>query len=147
MTHVPDAAPTPPSSPRSAPVEVLVCVTCRMKPAVPPLEPPPEDAPRAGALLLDALAARDWPEGVTLRPVECLSNCSAGCTVALRGAGRWTYVYGNLTPDQAATVAEGASLYRAAPDGLVPWRARPEHFRKNCIARIPPHDPAPEPSA
>ena len=36
-----------------------------------------------------------------------------------------------------------AARYRATPDGLVPWRARPETFRRNCIARIPPLD-APE---
>lgn len=137
----PDAAPADRPAPQPAPVELLVCTTCRSKPAVPPPEPPPEDAPRAGALLLGALAALGWPPGVTLRPVECLSNCSAGCTIALRGAGRWSYVYGNLTPEQAATVAEGAALYRAAPDGLVPWRERPEHFRKNCVARIPPMEP------
>ncbi|MGY6411968.1 MAG: DUF1636 family protein [Alkalilacustris sp.] len=115
-----------------APVELLVCVTCRRG------APADDAAPRAGALLLDALSAQDWPEGVILRPVECLSNCSAGCTIVLRGPGRWSYVYGNLAPDQAGTVAEGAGLYRAAPDGVVPWRTRPEHFRKNCIARIPP---------
>ncbi|MBK5927245.1 DUF1636 family protein [Rhodobaculum claviforme] len=113
-------------------MELLVCVTCRQG------APVDDAAPRAGAVLLDALSALDWPGDVTLRPVECLSNCSAGCTVVLRGAGRWSYVYGNLGPDQVATVAEGAALYRAAPDGVVPWRARPEHFRKNCIARIPP---------
>ncbi|MYH58038.1 MAG: metal-binding protein, partial [Boseongicola sp. SB0675_bin_26] len=29
--------------------------------------------------------------------------------------------------------------------GLVPWRERPEHFRKNCIARIPPIEPVEAP--
>lgn len=77
--------------------------------------------------------------GVQVIPVECLSNCSRGCTVALRAPGRWTYVYGNLDPAQhLPALAEGAAKYLAAPDGLVPWRERPEQFRKNCIARIPP---------
>jgi predicted metal-binding protein len=35
-------------------------------------------------------------------------------------------------------IRQGAALYRDAPAGLVPWRERPEHFRRNSIARIPP---------
>ena len=115
------------------PVELLVCMTCRQAGAAPVL-----DETREGARLHAALAAQDLPEGVTLRAVECLSNCTRGCSVALRGAGRWTYVYGNLSAADAEVVAEGAGRYRATEDGLVPWRERPEHFRRNCIARVPP---------
>ena len=111
-------------------VELLVCVTCRRDGADP-------EGPRPGRLLADALAGA-LPDGVTLRETECLSNCTRGCTVALRGPGRWTYIYGNLAPEQAAIVTDGAAKYHSAPDGLVPWRERPDHFRKNCIARIPP---------
>lgn len=117
------------------PVELLVCTTCR--------HGAPDDAPvvRDGAVLLDRLAGAPLPEGVTVRGVECLSNCTRGCTVALRGAGRWTYVYGNLDPhSHLPIVLEGAARYRDTGDGLVPWRERPGHFRKNCIARIPPLD-------
>lgn len=121
--------------PAPVPSELLVCVTCR---AVSDSPDTPE-APRAGARLFDALAAQNLPQGVTLRAVECLSNCNRGCTVALRGGNRWSYVYGNLDPaTQAGIIATGAALYHATADGLVPWRERPEHFRKNCIARIPP---------
>jgi predicted metal-binding protein len=112
-------------------VELLVCTTCRHG------DPQP-DTPRAGAVLYDTLCKAP-PEGVAVRAVECLSNCSRGCTIALRAAGRWTYVYGALDPAQHPdTIREGAQKYAAAPEGLVPWRERPEHFRKNCIARIPP---------
>jgi predicted metal-binding protein len=117
-------------------VEILVCTRCRQGQEI------PEDAERPGAALYRALSDT-CPESIRVTPVECLSNCSRGCTVALRGTGRWTYVYGGLDPATgAATVAEGALRYAATADGLVPWRERPEHFRKNCIARIPPLDPA-----
>ena len=35
-------------------------------------------------------------------------------------------------------IVAGAAAYAAAPDGIVPWRARPEIFRKQSLARIPP---------
>lgn len=142
------------------PIEILVCATCRGAPA--PAGAPddaPDDAPdagaiarvdgaatddadppRAGTVLLERLRAAGLPDGVRVRAVECLSNCSRGCTVALRGgAERWTYVYGDLDADtHVDTVLDGARRYRDAPRGLVPWRERSVHFRKHCIARVPP---------
>lgn len=118
----------------TAPVELMVCVKCLRG------EEAPENGQRPGQRLHDALAAREMPQGVTLTPVECLQNCSSGCSVALRGgADRWTYVYGNLhEASHPDLLIEGAALYQSTADGLIPWRARPEHFKRNCIARIPP---------
>ncbi len=116
-----------------APVELLVCMTCRRAGEA------PEDGERPGARLRAGLGAAGLPEGVRLTPVECLQNCDNGCTVALRGAGRWTYVYGNLHETRdVALLREGAAIYHGTPDGLIPWRQRPEHFKRNCIARVPP---------
>ena len=113
-------------------VELLVCTTCRRGP------PKEAEAPRPGAVLAGALASAA-PDGVRVVPVECFSNCDGGCTIALRGPGRWTYVYGNLDPEaDLAAVLEGAARYVGSADGRVPWRERPEHFRRNCVARIPP---------
>lgn len=118
------------------PVELLVCVKCRRETDV------PEGGTRPGEALHALLADKGMPTGVTLKAVECLSNCTSGCSVAVRGGpARWTYVYGNLLEtEHADTVLEGVTAYAATPDGLVPWRTRPEHFRKNCIARIPPQE-------
>jgi predicted metal-binding protein len=58
--------------------------------------------------------------------------------VALSGPGRWTYVVGDITPEMAPDVADGARRYAATADGVVPWRERPEIFRKGVIARVPP---------
>ncbi|MCC5963743.1 MAG: DUF1636 domain-containing protein [Rhodobacteraceae bacterium] len=117
--------------------DLLVCTTCRSAAPVNPLATPDPEL-RAGAELAAALL-QDPPEGLRIIPVECLSNCARGCTIALRKPGAWTYVYGNLTPEvHLPDIIEGARKYRDADAGLVPWRERPEHFRKNCIARIPP---------
>jgi predicted metal-binding protein len=117
----------------NAPTELLVCIKCRRGREV------PADARRPGRRLYDDLAARAVPRGVALRAVECLQNCDAGCTVALRGPGRWTYVYGNVDEaSQSDVLLDGAARYHASADGLVPWRERPEHFKRNCVARLPP---------
>jgi predicted metal-binding protein len=119
-----------------APVELLVCTTCKR--GQPVLEG--DDTP--GAKLFQALQDKGMPDGVNLRSVECLSNCPRGCSLVLRGGERWTYIYGNFNEnDHVDTIIDGATRYQATDDGLVPWRERPEHFRKNCISRIPPWRP------
>ena len=118
----------------NTPVELLVCTTCRRGQST------EVEGPRPGALLHAALTQQGVPDGVTLRAVECLSNCDHGCSLVLRGGdARWTYVYGNFdeTAD-AEMILDVAARYHATRDGLIPWRERPVHFRKNCIARIPP---------
>lgn len=114
--------------------ELLVCVKCRRGQEV------PESETRPGAALFAALQA-DPPQRVRVRPVECLQNCESGCTIALRGPGKWSYIYGNLhETSHIDIVREGAELYAATDDGLIAWRARPEHFKKNCVARLPAPD-------
>lgn len=114
-------------------VTLHVCTTCRMG------QPIPEDAPRPGALLLEALEAAGPPEGVRIVPVECLSACDHGCNIALSAPGRWSYVYCGINPNEhVEDVLAGVAAYAKAPDGLVPWRERPQIFRKQSLARIPP---------
>lgn len=117
----------------SAPAELLICVKCRRGQEI------PEDERRPGQRLYEEVTSAGPVDGLTVTPVECLQNCDSGCSVALRGGDRWTYVYGNFdeTAD-AALLLQGAALYQATDDGLIPWRQRPLHFRKNCVARIPP---------
>jgi predicted metal-binding protein len=111
---------------------LYVCMTCKAG------QPVPEGAVPPGAQLYGALTAGDAPDGVTIVPVECLSACSQGCSVALSKPGAWGYVYGRLSPENAADILDGAARYAASDNGLVPWRERPEIFRKQSIARIPP---------
>ncbi|MBM6592895.1 DUF1636 family protein [Microvirga pudoricolor] len=118
-------------------LRLYVCVTCRKADA-------PEGEIRPGArlhrALRDALQAdpANLPR-VRIEPVECLSGCKRACTVALSGPGRWTYVYGDLDPDASVeAILDGIRRYGATDNGLVPWRERPEAFRKGVLARIPP---------
>ena len=119
-------------------VTLHVCITCRAGQTLAEGETTP--GRRLHAAILDA----GVPEGISAVPVECLSACSQGCAVALSAPGRWAYVYGRLSDANARDVIAGASAYAAAPDGIVPWRSRPEIFRKQSLARIPPIAAVPE---
>nr|WP_249780860.1 DUF1636 domain-containing protein [Bradyrhizobium sp. dw_78] len=116
-------------------VTMHVCVTCLAG-------KDRETVPRAGRRLYDALAEaqrrQDTPPGFRIVEAECLSNCNRGCSVALSGPGRWSYVYGDLNLAAVDDLLAGASRYATTEDGLVPWRERPTIFRKGVIARIPP---------
>ncbi|WP_421701734.1 DUF1636 family protein [Aliiroseovarius sp.] len=119
-----------------AKVTVTVCTTCRAG------APTDAEGPRPGARLHDALSGA-LPDHVRIRPVECLSACSRGCSMVIEGgAERWTYIYGDMDPDtHVPAIVEGVTAYAATTDGVVPWRERPEIFRKQSIARIPPQAP------
>jgi predicted metal-binding protein len=126
-------------SPETA-VTLYVCVTC--------LAGEDRDTePRAGRRLHDALAlaqrGQKNSQRVHIVEAECLSNCNRGCSVALTGPGRWSYIYGDLDQACVGDLLAGASGYAATTDGLVPWRERPTIFRKGVIARIPPSSPRP----
>ncbi len=116
----------------TAATTIHICVTCRT--ADEPLEP---KAQRAGARLHAALSAIAG-DRVCVKPVECLSVCKRPCTIGFAAAGKWTYIYGDFTPESAPAILAAAELYADAPDGLIPWKQRPDSLKKGVIARIPP---------
>ena len=133
---VPDTPSEQAISPSSDTAATLhVCVTCLAG-------EDRETVPRAGRRLHDALAdaqrLQDELPNFRIVEAECLSNCNRGCSVALTGPGRWSYVYGDLGEASVDDLLTGASRYASTKDGLVPWRERPVIFRKGVIARIPP---------
>lgn len=119
-------------------VVLHVCVTCRAG------QPVGEGELVPGARLYRALLAQAELPGVTIKPVECLSACTQGCSIALTGNDRWTYIYGRLSESDAEAIRTGVAAYALAPAGLVPWRERPDIFRKQSIARVPPLQLLPE---
>jgi predicted metal-binding protein len=124
------------ASPRPSASKLFVCITCRL------LDAPTEDQQeRPGARLLQVLSRlfQDGEQDIEIVPVECLSNCTRGCTVAVAGPGKWTYVVGAVDPEQHADdVVRFVRLHHAHAEGLPVWRERPVHIRKNTIARVPP---------
>ena len=116
---------------------IFVCVSCRRQ-----IGDSEEAFDLPGPALAEALCARLRTGGhthVAVAPVECLAVCKRPCTVALAGAGKWTYLIGDLDPAVHLEEIFAAALsFAASENGIVPWRERPASFRKGVIARVPP---------
>jgi predicted metal-binding protein len=116
---------------------VMVCITCRG--ATHPTDAPGDDAPRAGLALAEATAAAASTSDISVQRIRCLGNCSRGLSAAIRCDNAWTYVFGGLEPARdGPSLVIGARLLALAPDGIMPWRGRPESLKRGLIARVPP---------
>jgi predicted metal-binding protein len=111
-------------------VTVVVCATCR--------DVSGSDAhPRAGSILAaNAKAAANGD--VRVATVECLGNCKRRLSAALLRDGCWSYVFGDLSTTSGPDLVAGAKLFAGSPDGLIPWRGRPDSLKRGLVARIPP---------
>ncbi len=119
---------------------IYVCTTCKLAD-----EAGCAASDRSGARLHRALSAlaSERQSPVAIIPVECLSVCKRACTISFAAPGKWTYVYGDLPADIGADVIlDGAALYGATSDGLIPWKQRPEALKRGVISRVPPLNPA-----
>jgi predicted metal-binding protein len=117
-------------------ITIFVCVTCRGG-------RPLDFVPVPGEVLAAATLRAAEGTGITVCPIRCLANCNRGLSAAVRRDGAWTYVFGNLDPLAGAdALIEGAKLFAGAPDGLMPWRGRPDALKRGLVARTPPFDVA-----
>ena len=110
---------------------IFVCASCGDKAADP-----------RGTRLIDALAARLPPPEtcvVVVESVDCLAVCKRPGTIAFVAPGKWTYVIGDVDAElHADDIVAAAASFAKSENGIVPWRERPQIFRKGVVARIPP---------
>lgn len=86
----------------------------------------------------DEISGRSDARNIDLVPVECLSGCSRGCTIAVSGDNKWTFVIGDLDPNEHAQDVVTYTLQHGAhEEGLPVWRERPQAIRKGVLARVP----------
>ena len=124
---------------RAAGVTIYVCVTCRGG-------RPLDLVPAPGEVLACETARAAHGTGIAVQPIRCLANCNRGLSAALRRDGAWTYVFGDLDPqDGAGALIDGARLFAVSTDGLLPWRGRPQALKRGLVARTPPFDAAGNP--
>ena len=80
---------------------------------------------------------------LTLRGVQCMSQCKRPYIAAFCGHGRFSYLFGDLDPEMSSNVdalLEFPSIYLTAPEGFVERRNRPMPLQKGILARLPPPD-------
>ncbi len=86
---------------------------------------------------------QDWElqQEFPIQAVECMSACNRACAISFVAAGKYTYLFGDVSPDSSpseiANVLECASKYYNHSQGLLPWAERPEPLKKGVLARIP----------
>jgi predicted metal-binding protein len=115
-------------------ITIYVCITCRGGQSL-------DLVPVPGEALAAATATAAAGAGIAVRPVRCLANCNRGLSAAVRRDGAWTYVFGGLDPAGGAqALVDGAKLFAAASDGLMPWRGRPDALKRGLVARTPPFE-------
>ncbi len=115
-------------------VSILVCSTCRNKEG-------DETSPTPGERLFSAVCDANGASGqglLQVSSVECLGNCNRRLSAAIATSDCWTYVFGDLQIENGADLVAGAHLMTDTPNGLMPWRDRPQCLKKGMVARIPP---------
>ncbi len=130
MPNQPDQSRTQRIAADTAPV-IYVCITCRHAGE-------PDREPRPGVLLAEAAERAAAGTEVVVRRLRCFANCTRGPSAALRANGSWTYVFGGLDATCADALVIAARMMANAPDGILPWRGRPERLKRGLIARVPP---------
>jgi predicted metal-binding protein len=119
---------------------IVVCTTCRA---------PGTSREQAadGLSLFDAVQQALWAAEneagsalpLQLRGQACMSGCNRACTLAIQGAGKWTYYWGDLAPDAetAAQVVVCARMHERSADGELAWKDRPKGLQSGVLARLP----------
>ena len=106
---------------------LVICTTC---------------AEGRGQALLEAVEnealARDWT--LPVRGQACMAACKQSCTAALQGAGKHSYLFGQLQPDATCVDAllAVAAQHAEPGDGLLGWDRRPDRLKGGLVARLPP---------
>ena len=80
-------------------------------------------------------------QNLTLRGVNCMSNCKRSCIISLTAENCFTYVFGDVDPknhEYINSLKELIISYNKSPEGFLRRRHRPEIYRSNIVGRFPP---------
>ena len=112
-----------------------VCTTCRAG------RPLGEGQVAPGQRLHDAVALLMGDASpVALQPVACLAVCERGCTAAISAPGKWSYLLGGLTEENAADLLTYGAAYAASRTGTVLPSKRPASLARAILGRLPAGD-------
>ena len=88
-----------------AAVTIFVCSTCRGE-AMEDVRPTP------GRSLGESVTALNDCASIRIEQTACLANCRRPLSAALVRRGAWTYIFGDLSLDNAAQILDGARMLR-----------------------------------
>jgi predicted metal-binding protein len=87
---------------------------------------------------------RNWSlaDEFEVRGVSCMGACNRPCAIAFAARGKSTYLFGDLSyqealPELSEAILKCASLYFQQADGAMSWADRPERLKKGLVGRIP----------
>jgi predicted metal-binding protein len=113
-----------------------VCYICQ-RPAA-PVGPQPEGTVIL-AQLRQLLAENGLTDRIGIETYGCLGNCRRRCTVALAGPERWSWLFGDLDPQEDLTwMIAFARQWLDAPNGSVPKPQRSAEAQAHGVGRLPP---------
>ena len=70
-----------------------------------------------------------------------MSNCKRACTISLTAKKSFTYVFGDIDPENSEyseSLIELVSKYSLSSDGFLRRRDRPLLFQSSILGRLPP---------
>ena len=70
-----------------------------------------------------------------------MSNCKRSCIVSFTAENCFTYVFGDIDPENSVyidSIEELLLSYSKSDDGFLRRRHRPEIYRSNIVGRFPP---------
>lgn len=111
---------------------ILICTSCK----------PKGTQCRPGFELIEqlrmALANDAIPESFHVAGVACMAGCDRPCTVCYQGAGKATYLFGDIDPElDVSDLVTFARQYAFLHDGWCSSVDRPGKLRKHTLARVP----------
>ena len=115
-------------------IVLSICLTCRNTSEE-------NSKTRAGQRLANNLKNKFNDEkNLTLRGVNCMSNCKRSCIISSTAENCFTYVFGDVdpkNPEYINSLKELVISYNKSPDGFLRRRHRPEIYRSNIVGRFP----------
>ena len=102
------------------------------------------DGSRGGTRLAQVVVTQLGAHAATklkLRGVRCMSQCKRPCIASLSSHDRFTYVFGDIdpeNPDHVDALFELVVRYKTTPEGFLKRRERPEALRSNILGSLPP---------
>ena len=78
---------------------------------------------------------------VNLRGINCMSNCKRACTISLTAKKSFTYVFGDIDPENSEyseSLIELVSRYSSSSEGFLRRSDRPLLFQSSILGRLPP---------